>query len=643
MERGEVLGEEHAQKDHEPKKTLNVQRSTFNVQRSTFNVQRSTFNAQRSTFNAQRSIGNRKWALGNGAGSWREGGEAHRRESNVSLLPLAFTTYPMPGVQAIDQTFIEYLGVIIIAAALFALGARRLRLPTIVAYLVAGLSVGPGLGLVEITPVLGIISEVGIVLLLFLVGLELSFGKIRGMGKEVLVAGIAQVTLTLGSGFLASWGLGFDIKESLILGITVTFSSTVVAVKLLEEKGEFNSLHGRLTIGVLLIQDLVVIVLLTLLSGFQSGEGLALSGVLMSLVKSLGGMAVLCGVVLVAARYLLPVPFAWAASSSATLFIWSLCWCFFVVTGAHWMHLSAESGAFLAGLGLAQLPYNHDLRRRVHPLMNFFIAVFFVSLGIQMEPGSMVTHWKAALALAAFVLVGKFLIVMGTLAFLGFGERTAHFSAVTLSQISEFSFILVAVLLRSGWADAAMAGTVGLVGLITIAVSACMILSNETIYQWMRRLGMLRLFGAKPEEAATLGGHLPRGHIIIVGMNTLGRLLAKRLHERGERVLAIDTDPMKLEGLPCETLLGNAEYLSVLDEANLPEAKLLVSALRIEPTNDLLAYRAHAAGVQCSVHVIDLSVIDNLLEMDVSYLMIPKVDGIKLQTKDLRQRGLLPS
>jgi len=542
----------------------------------------------------------------------------------------------------IDKQFIEYLGAIIVAGALFAFGARRLRLPSIVAYLVAGLVIGPGLGRVELTEALRTISEIGIVLLLFLVGLELSFDKIRGMGKAVLLAGLAQVTLTLGGGFLVSWGLGFPLKDAAMLGIAVTLSSTVVAVKLLEEKGEFNSMHGRMAVGVLLIQDLLVIILLTLLSGFESGEGLDLAGVVWSLVKSMGGMALLCAVVLLAARYILPTPFAWAAASSSTLFVWSLCWCFFVVSGAHWMHLSAESGAFLAGLGLAQLPYNHDLRRRVHPLMNFFIAVFFVSLGIQMEPASMATHWKAALALAAFVMVGKFLIVMGTLSFLGFGERTAHYSAVTLSQISEFSFIFVAVLLRSGWADAALAGTVALVGLVTIAVSSCLIIYNRPLYEAMRRRGWLRLFRARPERAAPPDHADWRDHIIIVGMNSLGRRLAVRLHERGQRVLAIDTDPVKLAGLPCATMLGNAEYLSVLEEAHLSQARLLVSTLRIESTNDLLAYRAHAAGVPCSVHVIDLSVIDNLLEMDVSYLMIPKVDGIKLQTRELQGRGLLP-
>ena len=124
-------------------------------------------------------------------------------------------------------------------------------------------------------------------------------------------------------------------------------------------------------------------------------------------------------------------------------------------------------------------------------------------------------------------------------------------------------------------------------------------------------------------------------------MNTLGREIVRRLHERGEQVLALDTDPHKLQGLPCETLLGDVEYLSVLEEAELSHARLLVSALRIEPTNDLLAYRCKQVGIPCSIQAVDLSSTDNLLEMDVKYLMIPKVDGIKLQTRELQRRGLL--
>lgn len=537
--------------------------------------------------------------------------------------------------------FITNLGLILIGAAVFSFVARALRLPTILAYLFAGLVLGPWTGLVELTGSLEMISTAGIILLLFLVGLELSFEKIQGMGKAVLVAGLVQMGATAGGAWLLSWLLGFDSTECLFLAMALTFSSTVVAVKLLEEKQEFNHPHGRLAVGVLLLQDLAVIVLLTLLAGFESKTTLDLSAVSLSLFKALGGMGLLLVLTLAASRYLLPKPFAWASRSPATLLVWSLCWCFFIVALAHWMHLSHEAGAFLAGLGLAQLPCNHDLQRRVQPLMNFFVAVFFVSLGVKMNLGDVASQWPAALSLALFVLVGKFIIVAWTLARLKFSERTAHDAGLTLAQISEFSFILAAAGVSSGWIGPNLLSVIGVVGLATFSISACLIIYSRSVHGWLRRGGLLRIFRARAETDDTPSQKRRPGHIIVVGMNTLGRMIAGRLHDRGEEVLAIDTDPHKLEGLPCATLHGNVEYLSVLEEAGLPHAKLLVSALRIEPTNDLLAFRCRSLNVPCSINVIDLSVIDNLLAMDVKYLMIPKVDGIKLQAAVLKEKGLL--
>ncbi len=540
-----------------------------------------------------------------------------------------------------ESVFLQQLGLIVVGAAVCTFVARGLKLPSIIAYLIAGLILGPWTGLVNLTGSLELISEAGIVLLLFLVGLELSLEKIKGVGKVVLLAGLAQVLFSFGGGFFLSRVLGFETSEAVFLGLALTFSSTVVAVKLLEEKHQFDSLHGRIAVGILLFQDLVVIVLLTLLNGFQPGVALdwAIAGE--SVLKAMGRMALLIVAVLALSKYVLPKPFAWMARSPAGLFMWSLCWCFFVVTGAHWLHLSEETGAFLAGVSLAQLPYNHDLRRRVHPVMNFFIAVFFVSLGVQMDLGAATAHWDLALYLALFAIVGKFAIVMFTLARLKFGERTAHFTATTLAQISEFSFILTAAAVQTGWVSHRILALVGVVGLATFSVSACFIIYNEVVYFWSRHLGLLRVFWAKRHDEVEARPHRRYNHIIVVGMNTLGREIAARLHARGERVLAVDTDPHKLEGLPCETMLGDVEYSSVLDEADLSHAKLLVSALRIEPTNDLLAYRCKQAGIPSSIQVVDLSVTDNLLDMDVKYLMIPKVDGIKLQNRELQQRGLL--
>lgn len=541
----------------------------------------------------------------------------------------------------IEESLLRSLGMVVIAAALCAVIARYLWLPALAGYLAAGLLLGPATGFLVVSEPLQLISETGIVLLLFLVGLELSLDKIRDVGRIALYAGVSQVLLTAAAASGLCFGLGFGRAESLFLAMGLTLSSTVVVVKLLEEKRESGTRHGRIAVGVLLVQDLVVIALLTMLTVFRDQSSPDLGVLAKSLAGAALGMAALMVVTWLIARHALRRPFGWASRSPDTLFIWSLCWCFLVLLGAHLLHLSHEIGAFLAGITLAQFPYNHDLRRRVHPLMNFFIAIFFVTLGVQMDLAAAAAQWKVVLLFVGFALVGK-LVLMGLIGrLLRLTAATSFLTAVALAQISEFSFILASLGADAGMIDRKIFSLLGAVGLVSIAVSAAMIFYNQGLLRFADRTRILRLFGSvhgEPEEAE---GEEWSGHVIVVGMNTLGRELVRRLHDAGERTLAIDTDPAKLADLPGGTLIGNAEYLSVLEAAGLHQAKLLVSALHIEEANDLLAYRCRIAQIPCSIHGIDISVVDNLLEMGVAYLMIPKIDGVKLQTRELQKMGVI--
>jgi Kef-type K+ transport system membrane component KefB len=547
----------------------------------------------------------------------------------------------------VDLDLLRSLGFMLLAAALFVLPAAKVRVPSIVAYIVAGLVLGPLTGLLSVDETIEIISGLGIALLLFVVGLELSLDKIRDLGRVALVAGLGQVIFTAAGGFALAMLLGFGVIEGVFIATALTFSSTVVVVKLLDQKKELHSLYGRIAVGIFLVQDLVVIAALTFLSGLGRPEALEAKSVLGGLAVAFAGMVLLCAAALLAARYFLASLFARVASSSDTLFIWSLCWCFLFVMAAEVMELSVEIGAFLAGVSLAHLPYSADLRRRVRPLMSFFIAVFFVSLGIQMELGHAAAHLGPAVVFSLFVLIGNPVIFLWIIARMGYGERTAFLTSVTVAQISEFSFIFAALGLSSGLIDETILSLIAVVGLLTIGASAFMIVYNHALYRLCRRLGLLRPFGARPEEgdegrveAAKPGGGL-RGHIIVVGMNALGRRLVEELHFRGETTLAIDTDPAKLHGLPGRTLLGTVEYPSVLDEAGLEGAKLLVSALQIEDTNNLLAYRCREAGVASSIHVFDSSVARQLREIGIGYPMVSKNSGTKRILAELEARGVL--
>jgi Kef-type K+ transport systems, membrane components len=315
--------------------------------------------------------------------------------------------------------------------------------------------------------------------------------------------------------------------------------------------------------------------MLTFLAGLGTGS-VDVSTAATSMVKAFAGVIALLVLVLGAARWLLPGPFAWAARSPETNVIWSLSWCFLIVLAAELFGLSLEIGAFLAGLSLAQLPYNNDLRRRVHPLMNFFIAVFFVSLGVKMELSAAFAHSGAVLLLSLFVIIGNPVIFIWVILRMGYGERTSFFTAVTVAQISEFSFILVAVGVRAGLIAPSILSITALVGLVTITVSSYMILYNAPLYRLVKASGLLRLFGPPSVEEPPHTSQQATGHFIVVGVNSLGRELVHLLRARGERVLAIDTDPQKLSGLECDLLLGDAGDPNVLAEANLAGARLLV-------------------------------------------------------------------
>ena len=537
-----------------------------------------------------------------------------------------------------DVGILRDLGIILMAAAVCVIAARPARIPSIVAYIVAGLLLGPVLGIITVSHEVEIISEVGIALLLFLVGLELSLQKIRDVGRVAVYAGLGQVIFTAAGGFGLCFLLGFGVVESIFIATALTFSSTVVVVKLLDQKKELDSVYGRIAVGIFLVQDLVVIVALTLLSGLARGEDAGALELLGQVGLAFGGMTILLLVAWAASRWALPPVFSFIAQRPEALFIVALSWCFALVLGAEALGISVEIGAFLAGISLAQLPYHGELRRRVHPLMNFFIAVFFVSLGAQMEFAAAAAQWIPAVVLSLFVLIGNPLIFLIIITRMGYRRRTAFLTSVTVAQISEFSFVLAALGLSTGVIGEEILSLIAVVGLTTIGVSAYMIIYNHELFRLLDRTPLLRLFrppgdsGDEEEEEVT-----PRSdHVIIVGMNLLGRRLARELKDRGLEVVAIDTDPAKLEELEVDTLLGNAEYASVMDEAGLERARLLISALHIEDVNRLLALRAREAGVPAIIHAGDMVMERELGELGVALAVNSRAAGVDRIIEELQ-------
>ncbi|MGH7540157.1 MAG: cation:proton antiporter [Gemmatimonadota bacterium] len=539
-----------------------------------------------------------------------------------------------------DFPVLRDLGFVIAGAAVLLFLTRPLRVPPIVAYMLGGLLLGPLTGALTVSESLELISELGIALLLFVVGLELSLEKIRDVGRPALIGGTLAVALKFAVGAGIASVLGFPATEAAFLGLATAFSSTVVVVKLLDRAGQLDAVYGRISIGMLLVEDVLVAAALTLVSGLGAGgSGGGLGAVARGLLTAFLGIAALAAVAGVAVRSVLPRLFAWLRESTEALFIASLAWAFAFILAAEALHVSIELGAFIAGVALAQLPHNEALRRRIHPLVDFFLAVFFVALGAGIDLPAVSTLWWPALVLSVYVLVGRPILVAFVLGRLGRSPRTAVLAGLTLSQVSEFALILVALAVTTGLVRPEILSLVGLLALTTIGASAALVPHGHAVHDALHRRGLLGFLGTAPAEEAPPA---PRaGHVIVAGMNTLGRRLVEAFAARGERVLAIDTDPRKLSGLPAETLLGSVDGPAVLEEAEIERARLVVSALQIEGVNALLAYRCAELGVPVSIHAFDPSLADELLEIGADHLMISKHDGIRQIEDELRRIGVI--
>ncbi|MFG0293772.1 MAG: cation:proton antiporter [Phycisphaerales bacterium JB050] len=538
------------------------------------------------------------------------------------------------------EAFLEALGLIIIAAAAMMLVGRQLRIPSIVAYMFAGLLIGPVLGLLpeSATQVgesgepsaLATISEIGIVLLLFLVGLEMSLKEIKSVGPVALIGAIGQM-LVMGAGVLGiGLALGFNTSEALILAIAFGFSSTVVVVKVLDQRGEIESPYGRIAVGILLVQDIAVIIVLTVLAGLgSSGEegSMDVASIATGIGRAFLFMTLLMGLTLLAARYILPWLFSIVSKSPRASMIWALAWCFLLVELAHLMGLSVEIGSFLAGVSLGQLPRRNDLRRRVRPLMNFFIAVFFVTLGSEIDPAQVRAQWPAVLILSTLVVLVKPPVFLALIGFSRYTKRTAFDAALCLGQISEFSLILGAAAYSAGlFGDSEEAvSLLSVVGLTTIVASVVLMGIREPLYRRLDATGILDRLASRGDKGNSETHHdHPHDHIVIVGMNSMGRSIAHALAARGERVLAIDTDPHKLAKVSVETRLGDISYDDTLAEANLHGAKLAISALKIDEANRMFAHRCSTLGIPVAIHGFDRSVLDGLERLSPDFVLNSK-------------------
>ncbi len=440
------------------------------------------------------------------------------------------------------SVFYEVAALLVLTSVVGFLGLA-LRQPLIVSFILVGILAGPlGFGLAASGEHIELLAELGVAVLLFLVGLKLDLHLIRSIGSVALTTGIGQVLFTSVIGFAICLGLGMSPVTSLYVAVALTFSSTIIIVKLLSDKREIDSLHGRIALGFLIVQDLVVVLAMVVLSAF--GVGTATEKPILDILLVVVHGLVLMGAIGLFIRYAAEPLLRRLARTPELLLVFAIGWAALLAALGDYWGFSKELGGLLAGVSLASTPYRESIASRLSSLRDFLLLFFFIGLGAQLDLRGLGDQVAAASVLSLFVLIGNPLIVMIIMGVMGYRKRTGFLAGLTVAQISEFSLIFMAMGLALGHVNAQAVSLVTMVGLATIALSTYMITYSQTLYLWIERfLGPFERKIAYREAADDAVEAGQRFDVILFGIGRYGEAIAQRLQDNGLTVLGVDFDP----------------------------------------------------------------------------------------------------
>jgi len=481
------------------------------------------------------------------------------------------------------ETVYTEFALLLIASAGAGFLALRLRQPLLLAYIAVGILAGPSaLGWVTVHDQIDLLAQIGVTVLLFVVGLKLDLHSVRRIGPVALTTGLGQLTFTILIGFGILIALGKDPLTSLYVAVALTFSSTIIIVKLLSDKKELDSLHGRIAVGFLIVQDIAVVLAMMAMSALRTaGSGSGFWEVVPPLLLRIGLAGLLLFLLM---RHWLPWLTGRVARSPELLLIFAIAWGTILAALGEWAGFSKEAGAFLAGFSLASTGYREVIGSRLSSIRDFLLLFFFVDLGAKLELATLGGETGPAVLLSLFVLIGNPLIVMVIMGFMGYRRRTGFLAGLTVAQISEFSIVFVAMGITLGHVGTQALSLTTLVGLITITLSTYLILYSEPLYQRLRPVLGVFERGNPFREAALEQEHhetnLPE--IVVFGLGRYGGRLLRRLHEAGVKVLGVDFDPEVVATLEREGMhvhLGDGEDMNFLETLPLYGAKWVVNTL----------------------------------------------------------------
>lgn len=484
---------------------------------------------------------------------------------------------------AFASIFYEIALLVLLAAGVGFVGLM-LRQPLVVAFIAVGVLAGPDvLGLVSSVDFIETLSQISIAVLLFLVGLKLDVGLVRSLGKVAVATGLGQVSFTAFFGFLICMALGMDAVTSLYIAVALTFSSTIIIVKLLSDKQEIGALHGRIALGFLIVQDIFVVLAMITLSAIGVGTGEE-SGGLWDVAQVFLGGAAMVGAVVLFIRFAADPLLGQIARSPELMVIFAVGWAASLAALGDALGFGKELGGLLAGVSLASTEFREAINSRLAALRDFLLLFFFINLGTTLQLSTLGDQVGAAVVLSLFVLVGNPLIVLAIMGFMGYRKRTGFMAGLTVAQISEFSLIFMAMGIAIGHVGGQAMGLVTLVGLVTIALSVYMITWSHKLYAIFEPwLGIFERRNAHREAGDTEATADARGYdFVIFGLGRYGFRIGARLRQQGHRVLGIDFDPEALENwrrMGLDALYGDATDPEFVVQLDLAGVRAVVSAV----------------------------------------------------------------
>ncbi len=532
------------------------------------------------------------------------------------------------------------ISILIALGAGVALIMRLFRQPLIIGHIITGVIAGPALfNIIHSESSFAGLSSMGVALLLFIIGLDLSLKVFSRLGKTVAITAFIQIGLVTLAGYLTSISLGFTKTESFIIGLGVSLSSTIIIVKLLNDKKETSRLYAQITIGVLLVQDVIAT-----LGKIAMATKAGINDPTQILQELFIHGAILVAILFVFSRYVIPRLNKVMESNKELLLLFALGWGLGFATLFEHYGFSIEIGALFAGVSLASLPYSAEMASRLRPIRDFFLVIFFITLGQTMDPSKMTAVIWPALALLAIAVLFKPIAMMLGMGTLGYTKGTSFKAAVTMSQVSEFSLIMIVSAQHSGLASERAVTTLSLVAFVSFAISAYLIKYDKPLYELFE--SKLSLFERKVTKFEQKDAY--RYPFVLFGYRRGGQEYVRLFKQMKHRFAVVDYDPEIIESLErakVNYLYGDVTDVELLEEIGIENTKLAVSTLSDFETNLFLLKQYERVGNNC-VFICHADSFDNALELyehGADYVMLPHYIGTEKISNFLLKSGLKKS